>query len=126
MCPAIVVFPSGSLAAVGASGGRRIVSSVMQLIAFMVDFGMDPETAMHTPRIDVSGSGQLLADLSLDQTILDHLKKDFPEFSTAQHEVFTSMFSCPSIATFDPQTSRTIGAAFVTSPSAAAVPEKGC
>ncbi len=126
MCPAIVVLPSGSLAAVGASGGRRIVSSVMQLIAFMVDFGMDPETAMHTPRIDVSGSGQLLADLSLDQTILDHLNKDFPEFSTAQHEVFPSMFSCPSIATFDPQTNRTTGAAFVTSPSAAAVPEKGC
>ena len=92
----------------------------------MVDFGMDPETAMHTPRIDVSGSGQLLADVSLDQTILEKLNKDFSEFSTAQHEVFPSMFSCPSIATFDPQTNRTTGAAFVTSPSAAAVPEKGC
>ena len=99
---------------------------MMQLISFMIDFGMDPETAMHTPRIDVSGSGQLLADAALDQTILDNLSKDFSEFSTAQHEVFPSMFSCPSIATFDPQTSRTIGTAFVTSPAAAAIPEKGC
>lgn len=124
MCPVIVRMPSGEICALGASGGRRIVSSVMQLISFLVDQGMSIEAAMHQPRIDVSGSGQLLADSALDSSVKEELQKSFSDVSTAQHGVFPSLFSCPSIASFDPHSRRSIGSAFVTSPLAAAVPEQ--
>ena len=40
--------------AAGASGGRRILASVAQMLAFVTDFGMTLEEAAHHPRIDVS------------------------------------------------------------------------
>ena len=40
--------------AVGASGGRRILPAVAQLLSFVMDYGMDLDTAMHQPRIDAS------------------------------------------------------------------------
>jgi gamma-glutamyltranspeptidase/glutathione hydrolase len=41
--------------ALGASGGRKIMPSVAQILSFMLDFGMDLDRAFHCPRIDVSG-----------------------------------------------------------------------
>jgi len=123
MCPAIVRLPSGEIFAVGASGGRRIVSSCMQLISFMADFGMTPEQAMHQPRIDVGGSDHVLADAALDGSIQSALQNAFEGVSTAQHGVYPSLFGCPSIASVSPDSGRSIGAAFVTSPLAAAVAE---
>ena len=40
--------------AIGASGGRKILPAVANLVSFMVDFGMDLEQAFHTSRIDAS------------------------------------------------------------------------
>ena len=40
----------------GASGGRRIMAAVFQLMTFLADFGMSVEDAAHHPRIDVSSS----------------------------------------------------------------------
>ena len=123
MCPAIVRLPSGDTFAVGASGGRRIVSSCMQLISFMTDFAMTPEEAMHQPRIDVGGSDQVLADEALDGSIQSALQNAFEDVATAQHGVYPSLFGCPSIASVVPGGGRSTGAAFVTSPLAAAVAE---
>ncbi|MDP6398631.1 MAG: gamma-glutamyltransferase [Arenicellales bacterium] len=123
MCPAIVKLPSGVAFAAGASGGRRIVSSVMQLISFMTDFGMDPEQAMRQPRIDVEGSDNVLADTALDDSVIAALRQRFENVTTAQHGVYPSLFGCPSIASVEPGSGRSTGAAFVTSPLAAAVGE---
>ena len=123
MCPAIVKLPSGATFAVGASGGRRIVSSCMQLIALMTDFDMDPEQAMHQPRIDVGGSEDVLADTALDESSKTALAQRFDKLTTAQHGVYPSLFGCPSIASVEPDGGRSTGAAFVTSPLAAAVSE---
>ena len=123
MCPAIVRQPSGVMLAVGASGGRRIVSSVMQLISFMVDFGMDPEQAMHQPRIDVGGSDDVLVDTALDDAIIAGLRQRFANITTAQHSVYPSLFGCPSVASVAADGGSSTGAAFVTSPLAAAVGE---
>ena len=123
MCPAIVKLPSGEIFAVGASGGRRIVSSCMQLISFMTDFAMTPEEAMHQPRIDVGGSDHVLVDEALDGSIQSALQNAFEDVATAQHGVYPSLFGCPSIASVVPGGGRSTGAAFVTSPLAAAVAE---
>jgi gamma-glutamyltranspeptidase/glutathione hydrolase len=54
MGPAIVIDSDRSIA-VGASGGRRIISAVAQVIINMVDGGMSAREALELPRIDASG-----------------------------------------------------------------------
>ena len=89
----------------------------------MTDFGMTPEQAMHQPRIDVGGSDHVLADAALDESIQSALQNAFEDVSTAQHGVYPSLFGCPSIASVSPGSGCSVGAAFVTSPLAAAIAE---
>ncbi len=76
MCPVVGVRSDGASFGLGASGGRRIVGAVAQVVSFLTDFGMDLETALHQPRIDVSGAGVMLADKALDGDILARLGED--------------------------------------------------
>jgi gamma-glutamyltranspeptidase/glutathione hydrolase len=48
--------------AIGASGGRRILPAIFQLISFQADFGLGLEAAFHHPRIDTSVAGQVAVD----------------------------------------------------------------
>ncbi len=52
--PVVAQAADGRRFAVGASGGRRILPAVAQLLSFVMDYGMDLDTAIHTPRIDAS------------------------------------------------------------------------
>ena len=54
MTPALVLDADGVRMAVGASGGRRITNCVTQLISKVVDFGMGPQEAIDSPRVDCS------------------------------------------------------------------------
>ena len=54
MTPALVLAGDGVKLAVGASGGRRITNCVTQLIVKMLDFGLDPQEAIDSPRVDCS------------------------------------------------------------------------
>jgi len=123
MCPAIVQESDGSRFTVGASGGRRIMSAVLQLISFLVDFSMDPESAMHQPRIDVSGSHEVDFDTRLEPEIANQLLKRLDHALPTSHGVFPSLFACPGLARFDAKTGRCTGTSFVYSPLAAAIAE---
>ncbi len=54
MTPALVIGDDGARLAVGASGGRRITNCVTQLISKVVDFGVGPQEAIDSPRVDCS------------------------------------------------------------------------
>ncbi len=54
MTPALVLGRDGVRMAVGASGGRRITNCVTQLIVKELDFGMGPQEAIDSPRVDCS------------------------------------------------------------------------
>ncbi|RMF41609.1 MAG: gamma-glutamyltransferase [Alphaproteobacteria bacterium] len=73
MCPVVLQTGDGRLAAIGASGGRRILPAVTQLTSFLTDFGMDLETALHQPRIDMSGGPAITADPRLPDDTLTAL-----------------------------------------------------
>ena len=55
----------GRRLAVGASGGRRILPAVMQLLSFVMDYGMDLDAAIHQPRIDASEGAIVIGDVRL-------------------------------------------------------------
>ena len=54
MTPALVMDSEGVRMAVGASGGRRITNCVTQQIVKVLDFGMGPQAAIDSPRVDCS------------------------------------------------------------------------
>jgi gamma-glutamyltranspeptidase/glutathione hydrolase len=93
--PVIGEDASGRRFAIGASGGRKILGAVMQLSSFIMDHGLSLEEAFHTPRIDVSGVGQITADQALPTDILSALGKIFPVTATRRN-VYPYAFACPA------------------------------
>ena len=116
MCPMIVARDDGLRFALGASGGRKILPAVYQLVSFMVDQGMDVETAMHWPRIDVSGTDAVSADPRLDPDILDALGRSFT-VQPAAYRTFPMNYACPNMVAVDSDGVMT-GGAYVHSPLA--------
>ena len=114
MCPAIVERADGFRFAVGASGGRRILPAVMQLISFLVDYGMDMEQAFRQPRIDVSGTDLVSVDRRLAVDIAAELAESV-QTEPAQHGVYPALFACPNAVGTDAN-GRQSGASFVMSP----------
>jgi gamma-glutamyltranspeptidase/glutathione hydrolase len=61
MSPTVLISPDGSeRIVVGASGGPFIISSTVQAIVNMIDFGMDPAEAVSVPRIHHQWTPDLL------------------------------------------------------------------
>lgn len=81
--------------AFGASGGRKIVSAVSQLASFVVDGEMDVEQAFHTPRIDMSGGAQIIADETLPTEVISALSDEKPT-QTTRRTVSPYAFACPA------------------------------
>jgi gamma-glutamyltranspeptidase / glutathione hydrolase len=96
MCPVIVREGDAPVLALGSSGGRRIMASVAQMLAFTGDFGMEPEAAAHHPRIDVSDPGSVNADERLAPDVLDALRAD-GVVSVVEHGVLPVNFACPNL-----------------------------
>ena len=97
MCPVIVADADGApILAAGASGGRRIMAAVAQMLAFTLDFGMDPAAAAHHPRIDVSDPDFINADARLPAPVLDALRADGP-VEVVEHGVLPVNFACPNM-----------------------------
>src|SRR6185369_2555953 len=70
MCPTVALSPRLGALAIGASGGRKIMPAVAQILSFLVDFGMDLDGAFHCPRIDVSGGDVALVDRRLEPSVV--------------------------------------------------------
>src|SRR5439155_6875198 len=81
--------------ALGASGGRKIVGTVLQIASFMMDHGASLEDAFHRPRIDMSGEGKVVADQTLSTEVITQLGKSFPT-TTARRSHFPYAFAVPA------------------------------
>src|SRR6202012_381101 len=104
--------------AAGASGGRRILASVYQTLAFSLDFNMDVGAAAHAPRIDVSGPGAVTADMRLPDEVLGALAACAP-LKVFEHGVLPINFACPNLIALDREGAR--ACSDVASPWSAAV-----
>ncbi|MCM2561647.1 gamma-glutamyltransferase [Lutimaribacter sp. EGI FJ00015] len=81
--------------AFGASGGRKIVSAMVQMASFVADFGMDVGAAFHHPRIDVSGGKAVVADETLPPEVISALQAHYPVHTT-RRSPFPYAFACPA------------------------------
>jgi gamma-glutamyltranspeptidase/glutathione hydrolase len=96
MLPIILRDGDRPCLAAGASGGRRILASVTQMLAFVADFGMPLEEAAHHPRIDVSDPEYLSADRRLPPDVIDALSTD-GRTEVVEHGVMPINFACPNV-----------------------------
>jgi gamma-glutamyltranspeptidase/glutathione hydrolase len=73
MCPVIAQDEAHRIA-IGASGGRRIMPAVMQILSFIIDYGMSLEEAFAQGRIDVTGDGVVTMSRDLDDEVQEALR----------------------------------------------------
>ncbi|MDU9004540.1 gamma-glutamyltransferase [Sedimentitalea todarodis] len=95
VCPVLGETTDGTRFAFGASGGRKIVSAMVQMASFVADYGMDVGAAFHQPRIDVSGGPKIVADDSLPDDVLAALAAEH-DVVTTRRTVFPYAFACPA------------------------------
>ncbi|KIZ47918.1 MULTISPECIES: gamma-glutamyltransferase [Rhodopseudomonas] len=116
--PVLAQAGDGRRMALGASGGRRILPAVTQMLSFMMDYGMDLDAAIHQPRIDASEGAVVIGDARLPATIRDQLRQRF-DFEEARVQTFPMKFACPSVVERDGDTNS--GAAEIAHPWSEAV-----
>jgi len=118
--PVIAETKDGRRLAVGASGGRRILPSVMQIVSFAMDFGMDLDAAIHQPRIDASEGAIVIGDTRLPADTREALAARF-DYEEARVQSLPQKFACPSVVMRDGDTNS--GAVEIFQPWADAVAE---
>jgi gamma-glutamyltranspeptidase/glutathione hydrolase len=95
MCPTVALSDRLGAIGIGASGGRKIMPAVAQILSFLVDFGLDLDGAFHTPRIDVSGPGVALVDRRLGDDTLQAIAATMTA-SFADLAPYPAQFANPS------------------------------
>ena len=119
MSPVILMDQGRPWLAAGASGGRRILAAVAQIMTFIADFGMSPAQAAHAPRLDVSGPDGVSADIRLPPEVIAALAADGPT-EVVEHAVMPINFACPNVILNHADGTRT-GISDAASPWSAAV-----
>jgi gamma-glutamyltranspeptidase/glutathione hydrolase len=79
----------------GASGGRRILSAVLQLLSFLSDYAHGLNEAFHLPRIDASEAELIIGDMQLSEEVHEALSARFP-YVRMRRQTLPFKFACPS------------------------------
>jgi gamma-glutamyltranspeptidase/glutathione hydrolase len=123
MSPIILKDGDRPWLAMGASGGRRILAAVAQVMMFIADFNMSVEEAAHFPRIDVSGPDHVSADHRLSAGVVEALALD-GSTDIVEHGVMPINFACPNVIVQEADGTRR-GISDAASPWSAAVAQSG-
>ena len=97
MCPTLLERNDGARFSLGASGGRKIMPAVAQLTSFILDYKMDLDSAIHSPRIDVSQEHMTIADDQFSADIQTELQQKTKNITFAPRTIYPFNFGCPSI-----------------------------
>uniref|UniRef100_UPI003B3B990B gamma-glutamyltransferase n=1 Tax=Rhodopseudomonas sp. TaxID=1078 RepID=UPI003B3B990B len=94
--PVVAQAADGRRFALGASGGRRILPAVAQILSFVMDYGMDLDAAIHQPRIDASEGAVVIGDVRLPGATRATLAERFT-YEEARVQTVPMKFACPSV-----------------------------
>lgn len=75
MSPTLLLKDGKPFATIGSPGGKRILSTVAMLISDLVDFNMDIQSAINTPRINNYEDGPLKIEARIPADVQDALKQ---------------------------------------------------
>ena len=99
---------------------RRILPAGAQLLSFTLDYGMDLDTAFHTPRIDASEGAIVIGDVRMPAAVHAALQAKF-DYAQARVQTMPMKFACPSAVARDG--GRNSGATEIAQPWADAIAE---
>jgi gamma-glutamyltranspeptidase/glutathione hydrolase len=89
MCPSLAQDESGPVLAAGAAGGTRLRSALVQVVAAILDEGLDPEEAVARPRLHPAGRVVHLEPGFAEATITRLVQEGYePRPWAAQHHYF--------------------------------------
>jgi gamma-glutamyltranspeptidase / glutathione hydrolase len=120
MCPVIVTADDEPWFALGGSGGRKIMSAVMQITSMMIDCGMDFEAAFHQPRIDYSGDDRAAVDTRLGDDVEAAIAAHMP-IHREEQTILPNNFAKPNGVMRHRESGEFFGAADVMNPVSGAV-----
>lgn len=107
MAPTIVYKDNKPVLVLGAPGATRIITSIVQVIANILDFGMTAQEATHAPRIDCQ-TGPIRAHLRIPNYVCDEVRKRHPVVHIPQSH---GGFGLVHAITIDPATGALAGGA---------------
>jgi gamma-glutamyltranspeptidase/glutathione hydrolase len=120
MCPVVARRAGRPWLCLGASGGRRIMPAVAQILSFAIDHGMDLQAAFHQPRLDESARGIVTLDRRLPRELAGLLEKTGP-VEWGASDIHPLLFACASAVMREGGAN--LGMSEVTSPWSGAVAE---
>lgn len=100
MLPTLVLDGDKPWLAAGASGGRRIMPAVMQILSFLIDYKLPLEAAFHQPRIDASIMGQPWFDPLHPADVQAAIRARFPGALAKRRDPLPLNYACPSAVMF--------------------------
>jgi gamma-glutamyltranspeptidase/glutathione hydrolase len=106
--PTIVLRDDEPVLAVGAPGGRGVISSVFQSLVNMLDHGMGPQQALNTPRVHCEGRNTI-ADKRIGPEKLQALESLGHRVVVREETFSTSYFGRPNAVMVDPKSKRLMG-----------------
>ncbi len=108
MTPAVVSRAGRPILAVGASGGRKIIDAVLQIILNVVEFGMGVQDAIAAPRIDAS-TAEVLVDERIPQQVQEGLRRLGHPVAAVAEGMAPRFFASPVAIGRDPERGELIG-----------------
>jgi len=70
--------------------------SVAQLTSMLLDYGMDLDTALHTPRLDASLAEVTVVDDTMPAEIITALRSLLDQVQPAPRTIYPLHYACPS------------------------------
>jgi gamma-glutamyltranspeptidase/glutathione hydrolase len=107
MAPTIVYQAGKPVLVLGAPGATRIITSVLQVIVNVLDFGMNPLEATHAPRIDCQ-VGPIRAHMRIPDYVLAEVRRRHPAVHFPQSH---GGFGLVHAITIDPASGKLAGGA---------------
>ena len=121
-----LVFKDGKpLITIGAPGGRRVITSVVQVLVKVLDFGMGIQEAIAAPRIHIEGSdpkvpeGKLVRELFVDSRMPPEVVKELERRGHQAVLLPDGNFALPVAIMRDLQTGKLHGGVTVPTPATA-------
>src|SRR5205809_70704 len=100
--PTLIVRGDAPLLAVGAPGGRKIMSAVTQTIVNVVDFGDGPQDAVNRPRVHDEGEG-VLVDSRIPESVRAELADLGHKVQVKEETLMSAWFARPQTILVDPK-----------------------
>ena len=116
--PTLLVKDDRPMLAVGAPGGRKIMSAVTQSIVNVVDFGDGPQDAVNRPRVHDEGEG-LLADSRIPESVRKALAEQGHVIDVKEETLMSAWFARPQAILVDERTNELRGGVDALKPAVA-------